>query len=220
MMSSSVKYEKLTTLRDFSPQAIADEASRRVQLIKSQFETEFQPRVQQARQEGLEEGKRLGEEAARQAIKPVLDTLNHTMQACTAAQQEHLTKLEGLCFELLAIYLPQLVGSLAAQAPEALMKNSLHRVLHKVDASHQPTLFVAPEVESLTRQLCQTSEFSATLGKLVIKADANLKAGDCRMAWRNHGYEVNLQQILQEVVQELQAQASSVAATLPPEASA
>jgi len=216
-MSSSAKYEKLTALRDFSPQAIAEEATRRVQVIKSQFETEFLPRVQQAKLEGIEEGKRLGEETARQAIKPVLDTLHQTMLACTEAQNLHLTKLEGLCFELLALYLPQLVGGLAAQAPEALMKETLHKVLRKIDGTHQPTLFVAPEVETMTRQLCQTAEFSTTLGKLVVKADTTLKAGDCRMAWRNHGHEINLGLLLKEVVDELQGQASSVAATLPPE---
>jgi flagellar biosynthesis/type III secretory pathway protein FliH len=216
-MSSSAKYEKLTSLRDFSPQAISDEATRRVQVIKSQFETEFLPRVQQAKLEGLEEGKRLGEEAARLSIKPVLETLQQAMQACTEAQNQHLTKLEGLCFELLALYLPQLVGSLAAQAPEALMKETLNKALRKIDGAHQPTLYVAADVESMTRQLCQTPEFSATLGKLVIKADGTLKAGDCRMAWRTHGHEINLGMLLQEVVQELQGQASGVAATLPPE---
>lgn len=219
-MSSSAKYEKLTALRDFSPQAISEDALRKVQAIKSQFETEFMPRVQQAKQEGLEEGKRQGEEAAKATIKPVLDSLSQAMQACQEAQAQHLTKLEGLSLELLALYLPHLVGDLAGQAPQELMRQTLQKVLHKADSSHQPTLFVSPAVESLTRQLCQSTEFAATLGKIVVKPDTTLAIGDCRMAWKNHGEEINLSLLLQDVVKELQNQAAGVAAGLSSESQA
>jgi flagellar biosynthesis/type III secretory pathway protein FliH len=211
MSSSPNSFQKLTTLRDFSPQAVAEDAAKRIQAIKSQFETEFMPKVHEAKAEGLAEGKKLGEEAARAALQPVLNTLQQTLIACEAAKNEHLARLEALTLELLALYLPQLVGSLAAQAPAALMKDTLHKVMQKVDSAHQPTLYVAAEVESMTRQLCQEKPFSDTLGKLIIKADSHLKPGDCRMDWRNHGQEINLGLLLQEVVNELQAQAAAVA---------
>lgn len=213
-MSSSPKFDKLMTLRDFSPQAVTDEALRRVQAIKSQFETEFMPRVGEARAEGVAEGKKLGEEAARAALQPTLETLQQTLQAFEVAKTEHLARLEALSFELLSLYLPQMVGTLAQQAPQELMKETLKKVMAKVDGTHQPTLLVAPDVESTTRQLCQTAPFADTLGKLVIKTDSNLKAGDCRMAWKNHGQEINLGLLLQETVEELQAQAAAVSSAI------
>lgn len=210
-MNSSLKFEKLTTLRDFSPEAVTAEATRRIQAIKSQFETEFLPRVSEAKADGITEGKRLGEEAAKAALQPMLQTLEQTLIACDAAKNEHLARLEALSLELLALYLPHLVGSLAQQAPKDLMQETLRKVLHKVDGVHQPTLYVATEMESLTRQLCQEKPFSDTLGKLIIKTDSNLKPGDCRMDWRNHGQEINLGLLLAAVVEELQAQAATVA---------
>lgn len=215
-MNSSPKFEKLTALRDFSPEAVTEEALRRVNAIKSQFETEFMPRVSQAKAEGIEEGKKLGEEAARAALLPVLNTLQQTMVAFEVAKAEHLARLESLSLELLALYLPQLVGSLAQQAPQEVMAQTLRKVMGKVDGAHQPTLLVAAETESMVRQMCQAVPFSDTLGKLIIKADSQLKPGDCRMSWRNHGQEVNLGLVLQEAVQELQAQAAAVAPAKEP----
>lgn len=211
MSSSPNKFEKLTALRDFSPQAVAEDAARRIQAIKTQFETEFMPKVSEAKAEGLAEGRKQGEEAAQAALQPILNTLQQTLVACEAAKAEHLARLEALSLELLALYLPHLVGSLAAQAPKELMQDTLHKVMQKVDSAHQPTLFVASDVESVTRQLCQEKPFSDTLGKLIIKADITLKPGDCRMDWRSHGQEINLGLLLQDVVNELQAQAASVA---------
>lgn len=209
MSSSLKKYDRLTDLRDFSPQAIAEESHRRMEAIKTKFEGEFMPRVAQAKAEGITEGKRLGEESAKALIQPVLQTLSQAVQASVEAKNQHLIQLETLGLDLLAMYLPQLVGSLAAQAPQTLMQETLRKVLHNLDGPHQPTLFVATDVESTTRTLCQTPEFADTLGTLVIKADSHIKPGDCRMAWHNHGHEINLGRALQEVIQELQGQAAT-----------
>jgi flagellar assembly protein FliH len=188
--------------RSFDDAAIVHRAQERKPVVLKP--EQYDALKQESFDAGFAEGQKAGKDAQTAHLDATVAKIDASMgiliKSIAALAEEQQLHTRQLALSIVKKMLPQFAARNGMQEIEALLNDSIREM------AREPRLVVRvqeSEFDAVNERVQAIATQRAYSGKVIVLADAEIQAGDCRIEWADGGVERNSHSTMQSIEQTL-----------------
>lgn len=163
----------------------------------------------EARRDSFENGKREGMNEAHKSFEKqtevLLEVIARDLQTLFTSEDERARLYEAEAVRLSDAIFKKLFPTLNAQHGLDEIHSVIERVVKDHPESPEILLYVAPEfTDKIAQHVAENPHIQSLNGSIIVKADPNLEAGDCRLSWKDGGGLRDISRLSSQIAKEIE----------------